>query len=279
MGIADGGAEVGYWTAPWGRGRGATAEAVGAVCRWGFGALGLQRVLWRAGVGNWGSRAVAERCGFTVEGRLRLADVRRDGTRGDDWYGSLLATDEVRDRRAFGSWRDRSGDGLVMRRWRDDEADAAALLEGCSDAETARWVPVPVPFTGARPPAGTWRRVPAAVGRGRRGAAGRRAGRPGGGGAVLMAPTGRSHPEVGWWTMPAARRQWWRPGWRACWPQWATSSATPAWRLVVDVDNPGSSRRPRARATSVRGAARRPTGPAGPPEGLRPARPLLPAGS
>ena len=91
MGIADGSAEVGYWTAPGSRGHGYTAEAVGAVCRWGFGALGLQRVLWRAGVGNWGSRAVAERCGFTVEGTLRLAASSGRG-RSDDWAGSLLAT-------------------------------------------------------------------------------------------------------------------------------------------------------------------------------------------
>ena len=44
---------------------------MGAVCRWGFGALGLARVDWFAEVGNAGSRRVAEKAGFTIEGVLR----------------------------------------------------------------------------------------------------------------------------------------------------------------------------------------------------------------
>jgi RimJ/RimL family protein N-acetyltransferase len=205
MGIADGSAEIGYWTASEARGRGVTTDAVGAVCRWGFAALDLQRVSWRAGAGNHGSRAVAERCGFTVEGRLRLAHPRPDGTRHDEWHGSLLATDEVRDRRVFGSWRDRSGEGLTLRRWRDDDADAAALLEGASDPETARWVPVPVPYTAET---ARWYLSEQYPRQWSEGVAASLAVEQDGrvvGLAVLMAATARHSPEAGWWTLPSAR--------------------------------------------------------------------------
>ena len=241
-GIAGGSAEIGFWTAPWARGRGVTAEAVGAVCRWGFGALGLQRVLWRAGVGNWGSRAVAERCGFTVEGRLRLADVRQDGTRGDDWYGSLLATDEVRDRRAFGSWRDRAGQGLLLRRWRDDESDAAALLAGCSDPETARWTPVPQPFTAET---ARWYLSQEYPRQWSEGVAAPLAVEQDGrvvGGAVLIAPAARWAPEAGWWTMPGERGRGVASRAAGLLAEWAAELGHSRVQALVDVDDAASSR-------------------------------------
>ena len=241
-GIADGSAEVGYWTAPWARGRGATAEAVGAVCRWGFGALGLQRVEWRAGVGNWGSRAVAERCGFTVEGRLRLAHLRADGTRSDDWYGSLLPTDEAVDRRAFGSWRDRSGEGLLLRRWRDDEADAAALLEGCSDPETARWVPMPAPYTADT---ARWQLREEFPRQWAEGVAALLAAEQDGrvvGCAVLMPATARSAPEAGWWTLPGERGRGVATRVAGLLADWAAELGHTRVEARVDVDNPASSR-------------------------------------
>ncbi|MFJ2217088.1 GNAT family N-acetyltransferase [Streptomyces sp. NPDC101062] len=84
--------EIGYWTAKEHRGRGHTAEAVGAVARWAFTALGAERLEWRAEVGNEGSRAVAEKAGFVVEGVLRAALLHRDTLR-DAWIGSLLPSD------------------------------------------------------------------------------------------------------------------------------------------------------------------------------------------
>ena len=44
MVIEHGSAEIGYWCAPQARGRGVMTDAVGAVCRWGFAALGLERL-------------------------------------------------------------------------------------------------------------------------------------------------------------------------------------------------------------------------------------------
>jgi RimJ/RimL family protein N-acetyltransferase len=86
-------AEIGYWCAAPARGRGVTTAAVGAVARWAFGALGVGRLEWRAEVGNWASRRVAEKAGFTLEGTLRRALPRRDGTLADGWVGSLLPDD------------------------------------------------------------------------------------------------------------------------------------------------------------------------------------------
>ncbi|MFE9660073.1 GNAT family N-acetyltransferase [Streptomyces sp. NPDC005955] len=84
--------QIGYWTAAEHRGRGYTAEAVLALARWSFRELGCTRLEWRAEVGNTGSRAVAERVGFTVEGTLRAALLNK-GVARDCWVGSLLPHD------------------------------------------------------------------------------------------------------------------------------------------------------------------------------------------
>jgi RimJ/RimL family protein N-acetyltransferase len=90
LGVDEGVGRVGYWTAPEVRGRGLTTQAVRALCRWGFGGLGLARIEWYAEVGNVGSRRVAERAGFAYEGLLRSRLVHR-GRRVDAWVGGLLA--------------------------------------------------------------------------------------------------------------------------------------------------------------------------------------------
>lgn len=92
---AGGSAGIGYWTAPWARRRGYTSEAVGAVCRWGFGEFGLALIRWDAIVGNEGSLKVALRNGFALEG-TRRAQLLHRGVRKDLWVGSLLS-DEFAD--------------------------------------------------------------------------------------------------------------------------------------------------------------------------------------
>ncbi|MGW2958409.1 GNAT family N-acetyltransferase [Streptomyces sp. NPDC001220] len=85
-------AEVGFWAAKEHRGRGHITEATLTVARWGFTQLAIDRVEWRAEVGNQGSRAVAVRAGFTIEGTLRSA-LNNKGVRRDCWVGSLLPSD------------------------------------------------------------------------------------------------------------------------------------------------------------------------------------------
>jgi RimJ/RimL family protein N-acetyltransferase len=85
-------AEVGFWTAKEHRGNGYITEATLAASHWAFTRLSIDRVEWRAEVGNKGSRAVARRAGFTIEGVLRSA-INNKGVRRDCWVGSLLPSD------------------------------------------------------------------------------------------------------------------------------------------------------------------------------------------
>lgn len=84
--------EIGFWAVKEHRGRGYITESVLAASRWAFTALSVDRLEWRAEVGNGPSRAVAERVGFTVEGTLR-SGVDTKGVRRDCWMGSLLPSD------------------------------------------------------------------------------------------------------------------------------------------------------------------------------------------
>jgi RimJ/RimL family protein N-acetyltransferase len=81
--------EIGFWTAPWARRQGVMTDAARLVCRFGFEMLGLQRVEWWARVGNEGSRRVAQKLGFTMEGTCRARLLHR-GERVDAWEGGLL---------------------------------------------------------------------------------------------------------------------------------------------------------------------------------------------
>jgi RimJ/RimL family protein N-acetyltransferase len=64
-------AAVGYWLAPEARGRGAATHGVRLLARWAFAELGLARLELTFGPDNEASQHVAERCGFSREGRLR----------------------------------------------------------------------------------------------------------------------------------------------------------------------------------------------------------------
>ncbi|MFI2640479.1 GNAT family N-acetyltransferase [Streptomyces sp. NPDC018610] len=84
--------EIGFWATKEHRGNGYVGEAVDATARWAFTHRGVDRLEWRAEVGNRASRAVAERAGFTVEGTLRAA-LNNNGVLRDCWVGSLLPCD------------------------------------------------------------------------------------------------------------------------------------------------------------------------------------------
>jgi RimJ/RimL family protein N-acetyltransferase len=84
--------EIGIQVAPWARGRGLASAATRTLCAWGFEALGLRRIVYRAHVGNDASRAVALRAGFTLEG-VQRAGCEQRGERRDAWTLSKLETD------------------------------------------------------------------------------------------------------------------------------------------------------------------------------------------
>lgn len=86
-------AEVGYWLRHEARGVGHATRAVGLICRWGFRALGLERIDLLAATDNSASQRVAERGGFTREAILRSYMVTM-GTR-DDMVAFGLLADEA----------------------------------------------------------------------------------------------------------------------------------------------------------------------------------------
>lgn len=71
--------EVGYWVAPWARGRGVATTATRLLAAWGLEDLGYERIELYAAAGNAASQRVAERAGFTREGVLRGRAADRDG--------------------------------------------------------------------------------------------------------------------------------------------------------------------------------------------------------
>ncbi|WP_328339853.1 GNAT family N-acetyltransferase [Micromonospora sp. NBC_00421] len=158
-------AEIGYWTAPWARGRGVTVRAVRAVARWAFGALALRRLVWQAEVGNHFSRLVALRAGFQVSGELRLAHPV-EGGRAEGWIGSLLpgevpagqvpaggapgpagpGTLDARRAAVFGRPQPvlfATTGGTELRLRPMEERDLDGVVATCRDAETVRWTSVP----------------------------------------------------------------------------------------------------------------------------------------
>ena len=86
-------AQVGYWVVPHARGRGIAALAVDAACRWAFGELGMDRIELAHAVENTASGRVAEKAGFTYEGRLRRSFTYGDGVKHDELLWSRLSDD------------------------------------------------------------------------------------------------------------------------------------------------------------------------------------------
>jgi len=84
--------EVGYWVSPAARKRGVASAATMVICDWALDVLGFNRIEWQAYVGNDSSRRVAQRCGFTFEGVLRMRGFQRGAYR-DIWIAGLLKTD------------------------------------------------------------------------------------------------------------------------------------------------------------------------------------------
>ncbi|MFD3704156.1 GNAT family N-acetyltransferase [Nocardia sp. NPDC058658] len=72
------------------------SRAIALVCDFGFDpeGLALDRIMWRAIVGNFASAGAVRRNGFHYEGLARSGGIQR-GARVDEWVAARLPTDPV----------------------------------------------------------------------------------------------------------------------------------------------------------------------------------------
>jgi RimJ/RimL family protein N-acetyltransferase len=84
--------ELGYWLGPPLRGRGLVTEAARALVDFGFGTLGMHKIMVGCVEENEGSRRVIEKLGFRFVGRL-VDDVWRDGRWWTHLHYELLAAE------------------------------------------------------------------------------------------------------------------------------------------------------------------------------------------
>jgi RimJ/RimL family protein N-acetyltransferase len=135
--------EVGFAVAPWARGHGVMTRALNLAVAYAF-EQGWTRVIWRAYVGNWGSRRVAWKAGF--RGLVMVPDggVAR-GVRKDEWIATRSREDAAE---PTGNWWQvptLEGDGLRLRALRS--TDAKRIVEACNDARTQHWLAgMPSPY-------------------------------------------------------------------------------------------------------------------------------------
>lgn len=140
-------AEIGYGAAPAARGLGIMEAGVRLALEWGFEQQGLQVVRWGALVGNWASRRLAWKVGFSYDGLQRGTHVHRGELR-DAWSGTLHRDEPrvPRHRWFVPPVLEDPVAGVRLRQPR--EADLPRIVEACSDERTSYWLgSMPVPYT------------------------------------------------------------------------------------------------------------------------------------
>lgn len=138
-------AEIAYGAHPWARGRGIMLAALRLLVDWGFAEQRLRAVIWWANTGNWASRRLAWRLGFSCDGTLERWLPQR-GDLLDAWVGMLHVEDARAPRHPWLEVPVLTGRQVVLRPFRDE--DAARVAEACNDERTARWMwRLPSPYT------------------------------------------------------------------------------------------------------------------------------------
>jgi RimJ/RimL family protein N-acetyltransferase len=129
-------AEIAYGAHPWARGRGVMERALRLLLDWGFVERDLETVIWLARRGNWPSRRLAWRLGFSVEGTLR-AWLPQRGELSDTWVGTLRRGEEMTPR---SEWLvpPRITSGPVVLRETND-ADTPRMIEALNDETIQRY--------------------------------------------------------------------------------------------------------------------------------------------
>ena len=147
-----GGAELGFGVHPDSRGSGVARSASSLLCRHGFDQLGLTVVRWHSFVGNWPSRRVAWRLGFSFDGTERRKLARAGQPLADAWGGTLLPEDL--DRPAY-LWLavpdlDLAGDGPARRMRAPAERDVASIVTAMADPAARTYLHLPADYGPAQ---------------------------------------------------------------------------------------------------------------------------------
>ena len=130
-------AEVAYGSHPAVRGTGAMERALRLLLTWGFDEQGLRTVIWWANAGNWASRKLAWRLGFSFDGAVRHWLPQR-GELLDGWVGTLRRDEPREPRSRWLTTPVLDGDGVRLRPFTD--ADVPRIVEGLGDADTQHWL-------------------------------------------------------------------------------------------------------------------------------------------
>lgn len=135
--LGSGRAEIAYGAHPGARGRGVVERGLRLLLAWGFAERDLGTVIWYADVGNWASRRLAWRLGFSFDGTLRGWNATREELR-DAWVGTLRHDDEQAPRHRWNEVPRVVGERVVLRRHREE--DWPQVQQACDDVETSTWL-------------------------------------------------------------------------------------------------------------------------------------------
>ncbi len=129
-------AEISYGAHPWARGQGIMERALRLLLSWGFEQRDLKTVLWLSHRGNWASRSLARRLGFSLDGTVRSWLPHREDLV-DTWAGTLTRGEEMSARVPWLESPTLRGSAVAVRRI--IPADLARIVESLNDPETQRW--------------------------------------------------------------------------------------------------------------------------------------------
>ncbi len=132
----DGRAEIAYGAHPWARGRGVMEAALRLLLDWGFAERELGTVTWLARRGNWASRRLAWRLGFSYDGTVREWLPAGDRLV-DAWVGTLLRGEKMTPRAPWFDEPTIVGERVVLRATTD--ADVPRLVEAANDPEITKY--------------------------------------------------------------------------------------------------------------------------------------------
>jgi RimJ/RimL family protein N-acetyltransferase len=140
-------AEIAFLAHPWARGRGVMERAARLILEWGFAERDLQTVIWWANSGNWASRRLAWRVGFSFLGTVPQWLDHRGDLR-DGWFGVLRLGEAMEPRYTWLTPPTIEGGTIGLRPLAS--TDGSRIVEACNDPVSRSWLGrLPDPYDAA----------------------------------------------------------------------------------------------------------------------------------